>query len=393
MRVLFVNHTGAVSGAERSLLDLLDALPPRVEPIVACPDGELARAVREKSIPLSPIPATALSLRLRALETPRQIGELIRASAALRALCRNGSIDLIHANTTRAGLMVALGRNRACPPTVVHVRDCLPRTRLGLWARRIIDRGADIILANSAYTAASFAFEAGRTPIRTVYNAVDLTRFDPAKIPVADARRGLGFSLDVPLLAVVGQITPWKGQADAIRILEKIRGCGLRAELLLVGGVKFAHRATRYDNEAYEASLHELVSYLKLEGSVHFLGQRDDIPTVMRALDVLLVPSWEEPFGRSIVEAMAMTTPVVATELGGPAEIIDRGEDGLLLPPREPAPWAREIVTLISRPELRRTMGRRGREKVLRRFSSHMHTRGVLEAYDDVLAGTSGVAA
>ena len=63
----------------------------------------------------------------------------------------------------------------------------------------------------------------------------------------------------------------------------------------------------------------------------------------MRALDVLLLPSWEEPFGRALIEAMALGVPVVATNVGGPPEIVEDGREGYLVAPREPAAWAQAI--------------------------------------------------
>ena len=123
--------------------------------------------------------------------------------------------------------------------------------------------------------------------------------------------------------------------------------------LLLVGAAKFVSGATRYDNVAYTAELEALVSELGLADAVVFTGERQDVPEVLRAIDVLLVPSWEEPFGRTVVEAMAMEVPVLATSEGGPAESLREGVDGHLLPPRDPAAWVEPAARLLSDPALR----------------------------------------
>jgi glycosyltransferase involved in cell wall biosynthesis len=148
--------------------------------------------------------------------------------------------------------------------------------------------------------------------------------------------------------------------------------------------VKF--HAARYDNEAYEAALHGLTSDLGVGEAVTFLGERTDIPEILRALDVVLVPSWEEPFGRTVIEAMAMGTPVIATSVGGPAEIIRSGRDGLLLPPRDPARWAESVCNLLRHPEIREDMGRRGRDRVMSTFAREAEVDAVLESYERVLA-------
>ena len=88
--------------------------------------------------------------------------------------------------------------------------------------------------------------------------------------------------------------------------------------LLIVGEAKFVAPGTRYDNRGYEAHLHQLVTELGLNGEVRFLGQRgpDEVPEIMSAMDLLLMPSWVEPFGKVMVEAMAVGTPVLATNAG-----------------------------------------------------------------------------
>src|SRR5262249_10952391 len=96
---------------------------------------------------------------------------------------------------------------------------------------------------------------------------------------------------DGPVLAVIAQITPWKAQDDAIRIAQILRSEHPGLRLLLVGSTKFDSAATRYDNSAYLESLRRLAAAGPDEGLVSFLGERDDIPEILRAVDLLLVPS------------------------------------------------------------------------------------------------------
>jgi glycosyltransferase involved in cell wall biosynthesis len=252
---------------------------------------------------------------------------------------------------------------------------------------REIGKRATVVIFNSQYTKASFASVHSTGAARVVHGPVDLERFDPAAIDPSKERARLGLGSSTPVLAVIAQLTPWKGQDDAIRILELLKPRYPEARLLLVGSAKFVSGATRYDNTAYVRELERLTESLGLGNEVMFLGERDDIPEVLRAIDVLLAPSWEEPFGLAITEAMAMQVPVVATEVGGPAEIVRSGEDGLLVPPKRPEKWAAAIEGLISNPASLAEMGEKARERVVTQFSVEAHVQGVRAAYEEALGG------
>ncbi len=386
MNVLYVNHTGKVSGGERSLLDLLRALPADVSPCVATPDGELGAVARQLGVPVVPIHGTEASLRLHPLHTTTRLASLLRSAVQVRRAASAHRAALIHANSTRAGLVAAIATRLGAPPAVVHVRDCLPSGRAAQATRKMIGSGAAAVIANSRYTAQCFGAARGR-PLRVVHNAVDLGRFNPERLSKAEARSRLGFPDAGVLLGVVAQLTPWKAQDDAIRILGLLREEHPDAQLLLVGEAKFTSSATRYDNLAFEQSLRELAGQLGLAARVCFLGEHDDAPVVLRALDILLVPSWEEPFGRTVLEAMAMETPVAATDVGGPAEIVTDGRDGLLLPPRAPDRWADTLRVLLADNARRAGMAANARRTVEERFTIAAHVEEILRIYGEVIRG------
>ena len=106
----------------------------------------------------------------------------------------------------------------------------------------------------------------------------------------------------------------------------------------------------------------------------------------MRALDVVLLPSWEEPFGRAVLEALALGVPVVATDVGGPREIITDGQEGLLRPPRDPRAWAQAIGVLAGDDQLRERMGGLGRRRVQQAFTLDQHVRSVVALYEQAAA-------
>lgn len=385
MRVLYVNHTAQISGGERSLLTLLAALRERADLAVGCPSGPLADAVAGLGIPHHELPGTAGSLKLHPRHTPVALADLARASGRLGRVVRTVRPDIVHANSIRAGIVAGLPRTGPRVPLVAHVRDVLPDRPVSRATRQLIARRAAATVGNSKYALERFAVPTSRRPT-VIYNPVDVVAFGASELTPAAARERLGLPAEAEVLAVVAQLTPWKGQDTAIRALGLLGGQHPGAHLLLVGSAKFLDAATRFDNRAYVDGLHRLVGELGLGDRVAFLGERDDVPDLLRAVDLLLMPSEEEPFGRALVEAMAAGVPVVATSVGGPPEIVKEGVDGMLLEPGRPETWARAVADLLPDRARRAAMGAEGRRQAAMRFAPARHVDACLELYAAVAA-------
>jgi glycosyltransferase involved in cell wall biosynthesis len=352
----------------------------RVEAALACPDGELASAATGLGVPVFPIRPVSLGFRVDALATAHGLSRAIAAAFDIASIARRFRPDVIHANSVRAGMAAIGARVGGAPAPLVHVRDALPPTTAGRLTAALVTRGALLVLANSRFTAGRLCAN-GSGEVRVVYNSVDFDRFRAAQADRAAVRRGLSIEPASVVLGVVAQLTPWKAQDDAIRTLALVRRRRPGATLLLVGKAKFRERSTSYDNVSYEASLHRLADSLGLDGAVQFLGERRDLPELLCALDVLLVPSWEEPFGRSVIEAMAAGTPVVATSVGGPSEVINDGETGLLVPPRRPERWAEAVLGLLDDPERADRLARHALESVQARFGQEAQVGKIAALY------------
>ena len=152
MRVLFFNHTGLVSGAERSLLELLGALPrEQFDLLVASPEGPLAEHVRALGLPHRAVPGTTGSFKLSLTGTPRSVAEMVWAGLALRRLAHRFGADLVHANSIRSGLIAGVCRRLGGPPVVVHARDTLEGGRAAGAVRGALRASVSHVIAISAY--------------------------------------------------------------------------------------------------------------------------------------------------------------------------------------------------------------------------------------------------
>jgi L-malate glycosyltransferase len=381
MRILFTNHTSSWSGAEASLMRVVEGLRDGHDLTVACPaDGPLTEAVERAGARWLPIPPVDVSLRPHPVHTTSGLLRMRAAGEALARASMDCRAEVIHANTPRAGLVAALARRHGAPPIVLRAHEHLPPSRMGHAARSVIVRTASSVAAVSDYTAAAFNEGLPRPIATRVYNSIDHGRFDRTRVTGAGLRRQLGLPSRALLLGEIAQITPWKGQDTAIRALAQLRDGGLDAHLVLVGSVVFGGKAVRHDNNAFRDELVRLAGELGVAGAVHFLGQRTDVPGIVKDLDLTLLPSWEEPFGLATVESLAMGTPPLVGSVGAGPELVRDGVTGRVLPPKLPELWAAAARELLEDPVKRRRLAARG-PAAAAPYSDDVHASEMLALY------------
>jgi len=385
INVLYYNHTAVVSGAEISLLGLLNHLDrSRFSPIIACPKGEFQKKALSLHISTKSLSPFEFGSNVQ-LASIHLFTQLYQITKELTTIIHENNIDLVHANSVRAGLLACLATSFHSIPVIVHVRDCVPFSLMGRLTREIIGKYSKKIICNSGYGRKHFACNMNMLKQSiVVYNAVDLMQFDSQKVDSSEVKAELGLWDCYPILAIVGQITPCKGQIDAINAIPTVLKIFPSAKLLIVGSVKFKGAGTRYDNSTYEKMLHSATKRLGLNSQVIFTGERGDIPAIMKAIDVLVFASWGEPFGRVLIEAMAMEKPAIATNGGGSKEILENGVTGMLIPPRNEAALAEAIIQVCSNHVLQAEMARHGRARVERLFGIKQHVKQVERIYESV---------
>jgi len=293
---------------------------------------------------------------------------------ALRGVVRRTGAALVHSNSTTAHVAAGLAAKLAGVPAVWHVRDLVD---LGLMGHGLV-RTADRIVAISHAVARGLDHYAGRDKVEVVHNGIDADAFAAQAAPGA-LRAELGLAPGARLVGMVAQMVPWKGQDVFLDMVQCLAAHVPDATAVVVGEDLFGDQAD------YVAGLHRQRDAMGLEGRVRFLGHRADVATVMADLDVLVVPSRNEPFGRVALEAMALATPVVASNSGGLPEIVADGVTGGLCPTGDGAAFARAVAELLTNPTRGRELGEAGSARVQDHFTAQGMAARVVQIYEELL--------
>jgi L-malate glycosyltransferase len=383
MKILFYNHTGQVSGAERMLLMILARVDRRrFDSVLICPGkGPLQSMAASLGVPVQTVPGLDARFTWRVDRLLTYLGSFLFVIRNLRRRVVNMKPDLIHANSIRAGL-VATAATLGLRTTVVwHLHDLLPRHVLSPGIRVFAFLCARTrMLAVSRAVAENFRGSVSGLAdrITVVLNAIDVKKFEPNQVSEQHVRAELNLAEHYPVIGIVGQLTPRKGQLELIRAFANVLTERPKAILLLVGAPLFNR-----DHE-YEQSLRETAEKLGLSHHVRFLGARIDVAAIMKMLDLLVINSSAEPFGLVALEAMACGTPVVAAACDGLKEIIESGVDGWLVTPGNETELVAAILDLSRRPEFSTRLAQAGKKKVADSFSAERYMRELENFYDSV---------
>lgn len=381
-RVLLVNHVSQMSGAEMSLLGLVEGLPDAgfaVE-VALPPGGPLMKRLAAREIPRHAVAMTRLRRRTSAL---RQLWVMIRLAVSARLMARiirQRGIALVHANSTVAAIPALMAARQAGVPGLWHVRDLLP---LGFLGSHLGRQAARVIAISGAVAEEVAGAGVPRERIVVIPNGVNPEQFYPDAEAGARLRQELGIAAEAFVLVAASQIVPWKNLHVLLDALSRVRRAAPEADIhCLIAGADLFH-----DQFQYEALLRARAQQPDLAGAVTFLGQRDDMRAVFNAGDVCVLPSKREPFGRVLIEAMACGKPVIAGNEGGAAEIVIDGQTGLLAPPGDAEALARAITRLYQTPKLARSMAEAGRQRALSEYPMARTVSRMAALYREVLAG------
>ncbi|MEI6235388.1 MAG: glycosyltransferase family 4 protein [Planctomycetota bacterium] len=404
MRVLFLNATGFIGGAERQLLHMMASLK-RCDPdidghLITLGDGDLVREGRGIGWTVHPVllPERLAQMGDSSLRDGgkfvRTIALLVRAAGAmpdaaghlieLRRTIRAINPDVIHSNGIKTHLLGSLVFPKGIP-VVWHLHDYYSLRPLAARLLKLAKRGiaAAVAISESVRRDSETILKGVRIPV--ILNGVDVERCSPGTVDAGklDALAGIDSAKPGTIrVGLVATFARWKGQdvfLEAAQLVMKLTTRPVR--FYIVGGAIY-HTANQFSLD----ELKDAAVRAGIQNDVAFVPFQNDVAEVYRALDcVIHASTLPEPFGLTIVEAMACGRAVVVSNAGGAGEIVSEGHDALGTPPGDADALAQAIARLVEDAELRTLLGRNARATVLSRFDANRLGGQLLDVYRSVM--------
>ncbi|MBW4468474.1 MAG: glycosyltransferase [Pegethrix bostrychoides GSE-TBD4-15B] len=363
MKILFLDQTGKIAGAELVLFDLARFYGQNCL-VGLFEDGPLRQRLIDQGVPVKVLAQQPLQVRKTAslLQGMASLGQLLPLIQRVVQLSRD--YDLVYANTLKAIVVASIASLFSRKPLVIHLHDILSDQHFSPANRRLVvslaNQFASQVIAVSEATSKAF-IAAGGNPslVQVVYNG-----FDPAVYQAEDAdRERLRKALVLEDRFVVGhfsRLSPWKGQHV---LIDAMAQCPDHVVALLVGDALFGE-------QDYQVQLRWQVAECGLQDRVHFLGFRDDVPQLMSACDLVTHTSiLPEPASRVLVESLLLGKPLVTVQGGGSDELVLHGETGWLIPSSDPQRLAEMIQYCVETPDQMQSVAQQGKRDATDRFN------------------------
>ncbi|MEM1252668.1 MAG: glycosyltransferase family 4 protein [Cyanobacteria bacterium P01_H01_bin.21] len=363
MKILFLDQTGKLAGAERVLLDLATSYK---DNCLVClfEDGPFRKELQAVGVEVRALRNPAIEVRresnlFEALQGAVKLLPLVQKTISL-----SKQHDLIYVNTPKALVVGAIASCFSRRPMVYHLHDILTLDHFSKNNRQLMvtlaNRFATQVMAVSEAAKKAFIQAGGRSDIvQVVYNGFEFEKFQGHN----STGQFLRDKLNVKEKFVVGhfsRLSPWKGQHV---LIEALLNCPDHIHVLIVGDALFGE-------DDYVQQLHQQVERLDLTNRVHFLGFRTDVPQLMAACDVIAHTSTSpEPCARVLIEAMLSGKPLVASKDGGTLEIIEDQTTGWFVPPGDSEALAHVITHLSEQTEFMNQVAQNAQQSASKRFT------------------------
>ncbi len=411
MQIVYLNAGSELGGAERSLLDLMSSMvrlpePPDVSLFVGS-NGPLSRRAEAMGLQVRvvPMPDTLSALGDSALGFGGRLGAAmslaihslpaglatVRYLGELRKTLREVSPSFVHSNDNKSHILASLAAGRNIP-VIWHVRDFVGSRAIIARGLRWCSRRSRGAIAISEAVGRDIQRILPSLPTKVVYNAIDLEHFSPGHGEgrwldgLAGMRAAAEGTIRIGLVATYGR---WKGHDLFLQAAERFITSSGRADpsvrFYIIGGPIYRTRGSQFS----DSELKSMAVSKGIVDHVGFVPFQEETAPVYRALDVVVHASVKpEPFGRTIVEAMACARPVVVSRAGGAAELFEHGKDALGFSPGSADDLAATIRTLAMDEDLRIRIGQNARKTALERFCKERLAGEVMSAYSRFASGS-----
>jgi glycosyltransferase involved in cell wall biosynthesis len=310
----------------------------------------------------------------------------VRAYLDLSRWIKSTGWDIVHTHSSKAGIVGRLAARRAGVKVIVHTvhgwghNDHMSAAKRSLYVtlERAAARCSNKIIAVSESCRERGIREKIGHPdqYEVIHSGIDLDRYRSVSVDVPVLKAELGIPVDAPVVGTVSRMAPQKAPEDFITVAAKVRQHSPNVRFVFVGG------------GPDEGPFMQAVREAGLEKTIVLLGYRDDIPQLLRVMDIFLLTSLWEGLPRVFPQAMCASLPIVATRVDGAPEAIAEGKSGYLVAARDCDAMARHVLQLLQDKELRTTMGRAGFERVEPDFCDRNMVRRIESVYEECLSAS-----
>ena len=359
IKILQVITRLIIGGAQEHVMylcDLLDKERFQVK-LVSGPqtgsEGELITEVRKRNIDLMILPEL-----VREINPTKDFLALVK----LTRYIRKENFDIVHTNTSKAGILGRLAAKLAGTPVIIHTlhgwayHDHMGKRRRGIyvtfekWAEKFTHK---LIAVSDLNIKKGLADGIGNeNKYVVIHSGIDLDIFDPSNLNIKNKKKELNIDPSDRVVGSITRLSEQKAPADFVRMANEILKNNPKVSFLLVGDGPLREK------------IQNLIDHLKISKKMIMTGVRHDIPELLAVMDVFVLPSLWEGLPRVFPQAMAMGLPIVATNVDGAPEAIKDGVNGFLVPPKDSTALAQRTLQLLENPTLARKMGEAGRKMV-----------------------------
>ncbi len=379
MRTLMLTDSEVFAGTEGHILELSRQIRLKgIQVLIGCPvPGALAAKARAEG--------------LEVVSIAKKGAFDWRAVLAVRRVCRERGIDIIHSHNGRTAFVAALATRLLGNVRLVNTQHFLTPNRLSRGGvKAIVSRSLHrwvssktdrlIAISRASYEGCIARGEASGEKIVVIRNGIGRPG-DAVLRPVQVVREELGILADTPLVLCAARLEPEKDVTTLIDAME-----------LVVQKCPGAMCVVAGEGRLRDQLQHQIDSK-GLTQSVRLLGFRNDVHSLMNACDLFVLPSLAEPFGLVLLEAMSLAKPVVATAAGGPLEIVQDGQSGILVKPGNSGEMAGAIVRILSSQKMQKEMGQLGYEKYQTEFTVQRMAAETMDVYERITENTEAISA